>query len=121
MPIKPKTPCKYPNCPKLVDGGSYCEEHKKVIDKQYNTYERDKKSQKFYHSEEWKNLRKLKLSVSPLCEECKRTGKLVKATMVDHITPIKQGGGALDINNLQSLCYSCHSKKSAKEGSRWGK
>ena len=41
--------------------------------------------------------------------------------MVDHIQPIKQGGQALDMDNLQSLCWSCHSAKSIKEGSRFGK
>lgn len=120
MPRKPKTPCRYPGCPKLVDGGGYCEEHKKLIDSQYNKYERDKKAQLFYQSAEWKALRKRKLQLNPLCEECCRQGKLTKATMVDHIVPVKQGGAALDIDNLQSLCWSCHSRKSAEEGSRWG-
>jgi 5-methylcytosine-specific restriction enzyme A len=121
MPRKPKTPCRYPGCPRLVDGGSYCEEHQKEITKQYNTYERDKVSQRFYQSEEWKLVRKRKLQLNPLCEECLRQGKLTKATMVDHIKPIKEGGAPLDLANLQSLCWSCHSRKSAEEGSRWGK
>lgn len=120
MPKKPLKPCSYPGCPKLTES-RYCLEHKQLTDKQYNTYQRDKVSQRFYQSAEWKNLKKLKLSTSPLCEECKRQGKLVKATMADHITPIKQGGYPLDIKNLQSLCWSCHSRKSVKEGSRWGK
>lgn len=41
--------------------------------------------------------------------------------MVDHIQPIRFGGAALDMENLQSLCWSCHSAKSVKEGSRFGK
>ena len=120
MPRKPKRPCSYPGCPKLTDG-LYCEEHQKLQDKQYNKYKRDKESQMFYETKTWKFTRKNKLQLNPLCEECQRQGKLVKATMVDHIVPIKQGGSQLDYNNLQSLCWSCHSKKSAKEGSRWGK
>ena len=120
MPYKPKQPCKYPDCSKLTYG-KYCEEHQKLIDKNYNLYERDKVNQKFYQSAEWKALRKLKLSINPLCEECLKSRRFVKATMADHIKPINQGGLPLDINNLQSLCRSCHSIKSAKEGSRWGK
>lgn len=121
MPMKPKKPCGYSGCPNLVPVGErYCSEHKKLVDKQYNKYERDKKSQLFYQSTEWKQLRKAKLASQPLCEECLRQGRVTKANMVDHIKPIRQGGQALDMNNLQSLCWECHSKKSALEGSRWG-
>ena len=120
MPKKPKTPCRYPGCPNLVEGGGYCEEHKKVMDKQYNRYERDKKSQSFYNSKAWKTAKARHLKIEPLCRECKKKGLLVRATVVDHIVPIKQGGALLDEGNLQSLCWSCHSRKSAKEGSRWG-
>lgn len=119
MPRKPKTPCRYPGCPKLTEG-RYCEEHKKIEDNNYNKYQRNKETQRFYQSKEWKELRKLKLISQPMCEECLRSGKYVRARMVDHIVPIRQGGALLDIANLQSLCWSCHSRKSAKEGSRWG-
>jgi 5-methylcytosine-specific restriction protein A len=120
MPYKPKKPCSYPGCNKLTNN-QFCEEHKKAADKAYNQYGRDKQSQSFYNSAAWKKLRSIKLCLDPLCEECYKKGILSKATIADHIVPRKQGGVPLDINNLQSLCQSCHSKKSVKEGSRWGK
>ncbi|MFI3167112.1 MAG: HNH endonuclease [Bacillota bacterium] len=120
MPTKPKTPCRYPSCPELTTE-RYCEKHKKLEEKNYNQYQRNKKTQRFYQSKEWLALRKVKLASQPMCEECLRNGKYVKAKMVDHIKPIRQGGAMLDIVNLQSLCWSCHSRKSAEEGSRWGK
>ena len=55
------------------------------------------------------------------CEECLKNGQRKKATMVDHIVPIKQGGDKFSFSNLQSLCWTCHSRKSAQEGSRWGR
>lgn len=119
MPFKPKRPCSYPGCPQLTDG-RYCEEHKKLTDRQYNLYQRDKVSQRFYQSDEWRQVKRQHLEKEPLCRECKKNGKLMRATMVDHIIPIKQGGPPLDDGNLQSLCWSCHSRKSAQEGSRFG-
>jgi len=60
----------------------------------------------FYNSSAWKKLRRMKLARSPLCEECRRP-----ATDVDHKVSIHKGGHPLDMTNLQSLCHSCHSRK----------
>jgi len=34
---------------------------------------------------------------------------------VDHILPVAQGGGSCGMENLQTLCYWCHKKKTAAE------
>lgn len=68
---------------------------------------------------EWLHARKQHLNQHPFCAECLKAGKRTRATMVDHIVPIKQGGERFAPSNLQSLCWSCHSRKSAQEGSRW--
>lgn len=120
MPRKPKRPCSYPGCPKLVDSG-YCEEHKKLRDKEYNLYGRDDFTKNFYKTKEWRIIRKRHLELEPFCVECLKKGITTKATIVDHIIPIKQGGSRYDNNNLQSLCWSCHSRKSVEEGSRFGR
>jgi len=120
MPYKPKTPCRYPGCAELTHG-RYCERHQKQVDKQYNTQERDRTAASFYSKDaRWLDVRKKKLIANPFCEECVKHKRFVKATTVDHIKPIRQGGDPYEWNNLQSLCGSCHSRKSAKEGSRWG-
>ena len=49
-----------------------------------------------------------------LCQACKRQGRLTPAKDVDHITP-KAQGGIDDPDNLQSLCRSCHIKKTREE------
>ena len=120
MPRKPKRPCSYPGCPKLVDG-QYCEEHQKLVTAQYNKYGRDDFSKSFYKSPAWLLIKKRQLERQPFCEECLKNGQRKKATMVDHIVPIKQGGDKFSFSNLQSLCWACHSRKSAQEGSRWGR
>ena len=117
MPIKPKRPCSYPSCPKLSDG-RYCEEHQKLTDKQYNKYQRDPNHNKRY-GRTWKRIRDRYIKANPLCEECTRTGKLTPAEEVHHIKPLSKSGSN-DTDNLMSLCSSCHSTITAREGDRWG-
>ena len=119
MPYKPKKPCAYPGCPNLTSG-RYCDAHKKLTDAQYDMRFRDNDARAFYHSHEWKHLRQNYLIEHPFCMECWKKGKLTRATVVDHIVPIKQGGPELDESNLQALCASCHGSKSIREGSRFG-
>nr|WP_211224439.1 HNH endonuclease signature motif containing protein [Eremococcus coleocola] len=51
-----------------------------------------------------------------MCEECKKHGRTTVATVVDHIVPHK-GNKKLfwDSNNHQSLCESCHNRKTASK------
>ncbi|WP_375708120.1 HNH endonuclease [Klebsiella pneumoniae] len=52
-----------------------------------------------------------------LCQNCRRDGIATKASSVDHIIP-KAHGGTDDDFNLESLCWTCHSKKTATERTR---
>ncbi len=67
----------------------------------------------FYRTKTWKNLRRMHLHVEPICRRCG-----FPADMVDHVTPLHEGGEALDTANLQSLCNRCHAAKRGQEGSR---
>lgn len=69
----------------------------------------------FYLSTQWKKVRALHLSTNPLCRHCERIGRLTAANIVDHIKPRQHGGAELDIDNLQSLCLSCHTRKTNKD------
>ena len=71
---------------------------------------------KFYVSKEWRSLRKSHIESQPLCQSCLKKGTVKDCTtknagVVDHITPIRIGGKALDPNNLQTLCVKCHNDK----------
>lgn len=122
MPWAPNRPCREPLCSKLIGSGGYCEEHRKANDRRYNRDRRRDPNREdgFYSSTAWRRLRIIQLREHPLCADCLRDGRMTPATVADHKIPIKQGGAALDPSNLQSLCSSCHSRKSALEGSRWG-
>ena len=115
MPKRPNTPCKQPNCPRLVEyGEKYCEEHKLLhLDE---IYHKDKSTGKRLYTSRWQKSSKAFLKANPLCERCKSEGRYTKATVVDHIKPHK-GNRELfwDRNNRQSLCKECHDKKTLTE------
>jgi 5-methylcytosine-specific restriction protein A len=64
----------------------------------------------------WQRTRAEVLRRQPLCAECAKIGRVTPATEVDHIIP-HRGKRELffDRSNLQPLCHSCHSRKTARE------
>jgi 5-methylcytosine-specific restriction protein A len=68
-----------------------------------------------YHGYRWKKLRKLKASINPLCEHCYMYNIITALAVVDHVIELEDGGEPYDINNLQSLCHSCHNRKTIVE------
>ena len=111
MPWKPDRPCRHPGCPKLSQSG-YCDEHSRP-DERPNAGARG-------YDARWRKLRARWLRSVPLCEHCMRDGITQPAELVDHIIPIRAGGGRLDVENLQSLCLKCHAKKTAQDGKIYG-
>jgi 5-methylcytosine-specific restriction protein A len=111
MPRKPNTPCKHPSCARLVPyGQKYCDIHRSL-----HSHDRASATERGYDAR-WQKARKKFLHSHPLCEECKRGGKFVKATVVDHIIP-HRGNKELfwNENNWQALCEHCHNVKTWNE------
>ena len=115
VPRKPKQPCAYPGCPKLTDG-RYCEEHRKLEAKRYETYSRDPSVRRKY-GRAWKRIRDSYVKEHPFCEQCFERGILVPVSEVHHKIPISKGG-THDRSNLMSLCRSCHNKIHLEMGDR---
>lgn len=113
MPYKPKKPCAHPGCAKLT-AGRYCEEHQKQEAKRYNHCDRDPEANKRY-GRSWNRIRTAFLSANPLCEVCKRDGRLTPAELVHHKRKLTDGG-TNDWSNLQALCSECHSRLHAECG-----
>jgi 5-methylcytosine-specific restriction enzyme A len=82
-------------------------------DKRYSDAHKDDADRKFYRTRAWRNhIRPMQLADYPLCRSCKRLGKLVPATTVDHIVPPHGDPGLQrDPQNLQSLCDHHHGLK----------
>lgn len=107
MPRKPKRPCQQPGCARLTDG-LYCAEHQRQANYHYNHYQREPETNKRY-GRAWKRIRDRFIKAHPLCEECKKAGRLMPAEEVHHVIPISQGG-TNDERNLMALCKACHSR-----------
>jgi 5-methylcytosine-specific restriction protein A len=69
----------------------------------------------------WQRLRKMYLNSNPVCVDPDRRhpNRVIEATEVDHIIA-KSSGGSDEWSNLQALCKSCHSYKTATEDGAWG-
>ena len=111
MPRLPDHPCAYPGCPKLVPRGKkYCDDHIGAHpDETRSAAERG-------YGARWNRARKRFLEKQPLCVECMKEGRFIKATDVDHVVA-HRGYPALfwDERNWQALCHKHHSQKTRLE------
>ena len=117
MPTSPKRPCRYPGCPGLAaTGEQYCPQHKVQAERFYNKYQRP--NDKNAYGRAWKRIRDRYIAAHPLCEQCKKDGRMTPAQEVHHILPLSKGGTHAE-ENLMALCTPCHSAITAKDGDRW--
>lgn len=111
MPRSPKVPCKHPGCPALVEPGKmFCAKHL-PLHKEFT-----RPSQERGYTYEWRKASKAYLKEHPLCAECQRKGRLIPATVVDHVVP-HRGDRTLfwDRSNWHPLCKKCHDEKTLRE------
>lgn len=111
MALRPLRPCRHPGCPVLTREGwcpKHRPQHKRRISAEWHGW---------YQLPIWTDrLRPEQLLREPFCRECAKSGIRTYATVVDHVRPFR-GDWALftDPGNLQSLCKSCHDRKTALE------
>ena len=115
MAQAPLRPCPAVGCRELTRGGR-CERHKQQQRREHEGSEQRLRDQRFYNGAPWKRTQAVKLRRDPLCEEHLRQGPTVVATQVHHLIPRKERPDLeYAIDNLESLCASCHSKESMRE------
>lgn len=111
MPRALPTPCSYGRCPELTRD-RYCEEHRS---QRWKGDDRPNAADRGY-DHRWQQVRRKKIRRSPLCERCEEEGRTEPAAVVHHIEPIRDGGRRYKMENLQSLCRSCHRKAHRSDG-----
>ncbi|KFF31657.1 HNH endonuclease domain-containing protein [Bifidobacterium bombi DSM 19703] len=101
MPTRPHGRCTKPGCmAKAVDKGR-CADH------QPKPWARASAHTQAIDRAQWAKARRLTLARDH--GRCVRCGG--KATEVDHIWEVADGGSLYDTGNLQSLCHTCHHAK----------
>ena len=118
MPMKLLKCCLKQGCPELVEKG-YCEQHTKEA-YSYDLY-RGTPTERGY-GVRWRKARLVYLRHHVLCVHCEKEGRVVGATVVDHIQPHK-GDKELMWNqdNWQSLCKSHHDSKTVLHDGGFGR
>lgn len=108
----PAKRCTRSNCPGKVRNGicDKCGSLRSHTSQQYDKF-RGTPTERGYDYR-WTKLRLIVLQREPLCRECMKNNIVTQATEVDHIIA-KRNGGKDSFDNLQSLCKSCHSMKTA--------
>lgn len=111
-------------------GNRYCKKHWQVHHQKYeltknkhdnrrqtkyDLLSRNEQSKEFYHSKPWMNTRDYVFARDE--GECQACGNLVDdRKVVDHIVALKLNRKlGLDSNNLWTLCYRCHYRKTKLE------
>ncbi len=118
MPKRPPHPCAEPGCPALVYQGSRCPAHQLPgRPKRAKAEQRPTAAQRGYDYE-WQRIRTAYLARHPYCADPyhRHPGYIAKGAIVDHVKPKRQGGTNAE-RNLQTLCFSCHEYKKARDGS----
>jgi 5-methylcytosine-specific restriction endonuclease McrA len=72
------------------------------------------------YDHEWLLLRRRHIRDEPDCRACAFRGVTRRAHAVDHVIPVRVAPHRrLDPTNLQSLCRSCHERKTAADRVRY--
>ncbi len=112
--------CKKAGCGRTcAQNKNYCSLHSDLENKQkiFTYREKSKAYHNLYETYRWKTFSKDFLKSHPFCYICG-----AKSQVVDHIVP-HRGDLSLfyDVNNVQTLCASCHSRKTLKENNNFHK
>ena len=118
MTIAPPVACRNPTCGKASNDGAYCDECKPERNREAAARRgsRSAEAQKLYDYR-WAKIAKAYIWDNPFCAQC----GWIERLECDHIVP---HGGDRDLfkdpDNLQTLCSTCHRRKTATEDGGFG-
>ena len=73
---------------------------------------------KLYKTTRWQRIREAQLRAHPLCQMCEAQGRIVAATVCDHVTPHRGDELKFYAGPFASLCKPCHDSTNQAEEHR---
>lgn len=118
MPNAFARPCSFAGC-KNTAPARFCPAHAQLVAKEFDRQRRSDPVRRLYFTSRWAHVRLSVLARDPICLVCRQ----VASAEADHIVPAQEWvrshagniGDFFDEANLQGLCKSCHSSKTARE------
>lgn len=96
------------------------EDHKRLSNRSYDKYKRNKEAKVFYKCKAWEKARLQALERDHyLCQPCYRDKqKITPANIVHHTEALEDRPDlALTLENLEVICSGCHNKEHPEKGS----
>jgi hypothetical protein len=73
---------------------------------------------RWYCTSSWRRRRRHQLHIEPLCALCLEAGRIVPATVADHIESHRGDFAAFRLGLLRSLCADCHNALDGRNAAR---
>jgi 5-methylcytosine-specific restriction endonuclease McrA len=79
---------------------------------------RNREGRRRYYTARWRRLRRKVLARDyGLCQQCRREGRVETGNQIDHIIRAEERPDLFySLENLETLCGSCHSTKTIRGG-----